>query len=373
MTTRPRILLLVTLAETGGAQAYVGALSTRLVGHFDVTVAAHGAGPLTDLARSTGAEAAELVHVRRSVSPRDVLGLAELVTLMRRLEPHVVHASSSKAGVLGRIAARLAGVPVCIFTVHGWAFSAHDGLEAKLYWLAERAVRPLTTATICVSESERAAGIAAGTCDADRTVVIRTGIDAASRPLARPADGVPVIVSVGRLRRPKDVTTLLRALALVRGDYTALVVGGGPGLGEAEAERRRLGLSDVVQFAGERDDVPATLASSHVFVLSSRSEALPISILEAMAAGLPVVATRVGGVPELVRDGETGFLAPASDANALAALIQRLVDSPELRARLGSAGRARVEEHFGLESFLDAHLDLYRGALAARGLPRPAP
>ena len=87
-------------------------LSTRLVGQFDVTVAAHGAGPLTDLARSAGADAVELVHVRRPVSPRDVLGLAELVALMRRLEPHVVHASSSKAGVLGRIAARLAGVPV---------------------------------------------------------------------------------------------------------------------------------------------------------------------------------------------------------------------------------------------------------------------
>ena len=180
-----------------------------------------------------------------------------------------------------------------------------------------------------------------------------------------------MIVSVGRLRPPKDVTTLLRALALVRGDYTALVVGGGPGLAEAEAERRRLGLCDVVRLAGERDDVPATLASSHVFVLSSRSEALPVSILEAMAAGLPVVATRVGGVPELVRDGETGFLAPASDATALAAPIQRLVDSPELRARLGSGGRARVEEHFGLESFLNAHLDLYRRELAARGLPLP--
>jgi glycosyltransferase involved in cell wall biosynthesis len=302
-----------------------------------------------------------------------VLGLAELVTLMRRIRPHVVHASSSKAGVLGRVAARLAGVPICIFTVHGWAFSAHDGLAANVYRLAERVVRPLTTATICVSESERAAGIAAGTCDAERTMVIHTGIDTVARPVARPADGAPVIVSVGRLRPPKDVTTLLRALALVRGDYTALVVGGGPGLREAEAERQRLGLGDVVRFAGERDDVPATLASSHVFVLSSRSEALPVSILEAMAAGLPVVATCVGGVPELVRDGETGFLAPASDANALAALIQRLVDSPELRARLGSAGRARVEEHFGLESFLEAHLDLYRGVLAARQLPRPVP
>jgi glycosyltransferase involved in cell wall biosynthesis len=373
VTVRPRILLLVTLAETGGAQAYVGALVSALVDAFDVTVAAHGAGPVADRARSAGAQWVELRHVRRPVSPRDVLGLLELVRLMRRARPHIVHASSSKAGVLGRVAAWLAGVPIRVFTVHGWAFTASQGVDAWLYRLAERAVRHLTTTTICVSESERAAGIEARTCDAARSVVIRTGIDARSRPRARPADGVPVIVSVGRLQPPKDVTTLLRALALVHGAYNALVVGGGSELHAAEEERRRLGLEEVVDLAGERDDVPAILASSHVFVLSSRSEALPVSILEAMAAGLPVVASRTGGVPELVVDGQTGVLVPAGDPSALAAALQRLVDDPALRAGLGAAGRARVEEQFRLESFLQAHVDLYRRALAARGLPRPAP
>ncbi len=365
--------MLVTLAETGGAQAYVGALVSTLVGAFDVTVAAHGAGPVADRARSAGAQWVELRHVRRPVSPRDLLGLLELVRLMRRARPHIVHASSSKAGVLGRVAAWLAGVPIRVFTVHGWAFTASQGFEARLYRLAERAVRLLTTTTICVSESERAAGIEARTCDAARSVVIRTGIDGTSRPRARPADGVPVIVSVGRLQAPKDITTLLRALALVRGTYNALVVGDGPELRTVKEERRRLGLGEVVRLAGERDDVPAILASSHVFVLSSRSEALPVSILEAMAAGLPVVASQVGGVPELVVDGQTGLLVPAGDPPALAAALQRLVDDPVLRGRLGAAGRARVEEQFRLDSFLEAHLDLYRRALAARGLPRPSP
>lgn len=372
MTGRPRILLLVTLAETGGAQTYVGTLVSALVGRFDVTVAAHGTGPVADRAHSAGARWVELRHVRRPVSPRDLLGLLELVRLMRRARPHIVHASSSKAGVLGRVAAWLAGVPIRVFTVHGWAFTASRGPEARLYRLAERAVRPLTTTTICVSESERAAGIDARTCDASRSVVIHTGIDGASRPRARPGDGDPVIVSVGRLRPPKDVTTLLRALELVHGTYRALVVGGGPELQAAKEERRRLGLGEVVCIAGERDDVPAILASSHVFVLSSRSEALPVSILEAMAAGLPVVASRVGGVPELVVDGETGLLVPAGNPRALAAALESLVDDPVLRARLGAAGRARVEEQFRLDSSLEAHLDLYRRALAARGLPRPS-
>lgn len=134
-----------------------------------------------------------------------------------------------------------------------------------------------------------------------------------------------------------------------------------------------MGLTASVRLVGERDDVPELLSSSSVFVLSSSSEALPVSVLEAMAAGLPVVATRVGGVPELVVDGETGFLVPPSDAAALAAALQRLLDDPELRARLGAAGRARAEEHFALDSFVEGHLDLYRRALAAKGLPLPAP
>ena len=279
---------------------------------------------------------------------------------MRRVRPHIVHASSSKAGVLGRVAAWLAGVPIRVFTVHGWAFGAYTGIDSRLYRLAERAVRPLTTVTICVSETERAAGLDARTCDAPRTVVIHTGIDVSARPLARPAMGMPVIVSVGRFQAPKDAMTLLRALALLRGPYRALLVGDGPDLPAAEEERRRLGLDDPVVFAGERNDIPAILASSHVFVLSSRSEALPVSILEAMAAGLPVVATRVGGVPEIVVDGETGLLVSAADPPALAAALQRLVDDPELRARLGFAGRQRAEERFRLDSFL-------------RGASRPLP
>ena len=375
MSSRPRILLLVTLAETGGAQTYVGALTSGLVDRFDVTVAAYGAGPVRDAARAAGARFIPLRHVRRSVSPRDLIGLVELVRLMRRARPHIVHASSSKAGVLGRIAARLAGVPIRAYTVHGWAFSAYGGARSSwLYRVAERTVRPLTTVTICVSESEREAGIAAGVCNARTTVVIHTGIDPTSRPLAQPAAaGMPTIASVGRLQAPKDAISLLRALALLDGEFRAALIGGGPDLPAAEAELRRLGLAEVVTLSGERDDVPTILASSHIFVLSSRSEALPVSILEAMAAGLPVVATRVGGVPELVVDGETGLLVPPVDPRALALALQRLVDDPELRARLGAAGRARVEQHFRLDSFLEAHLGLYRRALAERRLPLPSP
>jgi glycosyltransferase involved in cell wall biosynthesis len=367
--------LLVTLAETGGAQTYVASLVPALLGPYDVTVAAHGDGPLRTTAARAGADFIPLRHVRRAIDPwHDVLGLVELVRLMRSVRPHIVHANSSKAGILGRIAAGLTRVPVRIFTAHGWAFNATTGVGAVAYRWAERLVRPLTTATVCVSESERAAGVAARTCDPKTTVVIRSGIDAVGRPVASPLRADPRIVAVGRLQAPKDPVTLVRALAkLPGGRFEALLVGDGPDRPAVEAELRRLELEGVVELAGEREDVAEILAGSDIFVLASRSEAFPLTVLEAMAAGLPVVAPRVGGLGELVVEGETGLLVAPGDPAALASAIVRLVDDPELRARLGGAGRARVEAHFTFESFLESHLDLYRRQLARSGVVRPAP
>jgi glycosyltransferase involved in cell wall biosynthesis len=314
---RPRVLIVVTLAETGGAQTYVASLLPALVEEFDVVVAAHGPGPLLESARRAGARVVPLEHVRRPLSPwRDLRGLLELVALLRHERPDILHANSSKAGVLGRIAAVLSRVPIRIFTVHGWAFSAHTGIASALYERAERLLRPLTTITICVAESDRAAGVAARACDPERTVVIRTGVAADVAVPGRRDGAAPTIVAVGRLQPPKD---------------------------------------------------PLTLARADLFVLSSTSEGLPLSILEAMAAALPVVATSVGGVPEAVEEGETGLLVPPRDPVRLAAALERLLVDPPLRRRLGANGRARVRERFGLEVFRQAHVDVYRRELARRG------
>ena len=132
MARSPRILLLITLAETGGAQTYVAGLLPALAGRFDVVVAAHGDGPLRDAALAAGARYVPLRHVRRNLHPaHDVLGLLELAALIRRERPDIVHANSSKAGVLGRTAAAALGVPVRIFTAHGWAFKAYSGAGVR--------------------------------------------------------------------------------------------------------------------------------------------------------------------------------------------------------------------------------------------------
>jgi glycosyltransferase involved in cell wall biosynthesis len=373
---RPRLLLLVTLAETGGAQTYVASLLPAVAHRFEVVVAAYGPGPLRAAAEEAGVRYVPLRQLRRPIRPwRDLAALVELWWLLRRERPEILHASSSKAGILGRAAAALAGVPVRIFTAHGWAFAAQTGAASLLYRWADRAMRPLTAATVCVAEQQRAAGLAARTCDPERTVVIPNAVDAAGAPRARhDGGGVPLVVAVGRLKAPKDPLTLVRALArLPAGSYEAVLVGEGPDRPRLAAEIDALGLGDRVRLAGDRRDVPELLAGADVFVLSSASEGMPVSVLEAMAAGLPVVASRVGGIPELVVDGETGLLVDPGRPDRLAAALARLLEDAALRRRLGAAGRARVEERFDVDAFRRAHVELYSRELASRKLPAPAP
>jgi glycosyltransferase involved in cell wall biosynthesis len=365
--------VLITLAETGGAQTYVAGLLPALAGRFEVVVGSHGDGPLREAALASGARFVGLRHVRRDLNPvHDLLGLLELVRLMRRLRPDIVHANSSKAGLLGRCAAALAGVPVRIFTAHGWAFNAYSGAASALFRWADRLMAPLTTVTVCVSENDRREGVKARTCRPASTVVISSAVDPGAPPRRSGDRGVPRLVMVGRLAPPKDPVTLIRALATLPGTpFAALVVGDGPDRAEVEAEVRAAGLDGAVELAGERRDVPELLADADVLVLASRSEGAPLSILEAMAAGLPVVASAVGGVPELVDDGTTGLLVPPGDPAALADALRRVLTDPALRARMGAAGRERVRARFDIAQLRSAHLELYARELERAGRPMP--
>jgi glycosyltransferase involved in cell wall biosynthesis len=367
--SRPRVLIVITLSEVGGAQTYVAQLLPALARHFDVAVAASGNGPLREAAEAAKVRFLPLRYLRRSLNPlRDLLALLELIRLLRRERPDILHANSSKAGVLGRFAAAAAGVPIRIFTVHGWAFEAYSGPASWAYLWADRLAGRCTTVTICVAEHERSKGVRARTCRSGQTVVIRNAVDVAAAPRARLDGGRPRLVTVGRLKAPKDFATLVRAFAaLPSNSFEALIVGDGPERPVVEAEVERLGLGRAVRLLGERQDVPALLAGSDVFVLSSASEGLPLSVEEAMAAGLPVVASAVGGVPEVVVEGETGFLVPPGDVDRLTVALGRLLADPSLRRRMGASGRARAEALFDLAAFRRAHVDLYRRELAGRG------
>ena len=352
---------------------YIASLLPALTKEFDVLVAAHGPGPLEGAALAAGARFVPLRYVRRPVNWwYDLAGFVELLLLCRRERPAIVHANSSKAGFLSRVAAALAGVRIRIFSVHGWAFTI-PGISRLALW-ADRAVAVLTTTTICVATCDRELGAAARTCVRESTVVISNGIDASRfTPSLHQARETPVLASVGRVCAQKDYTTFVRALArLEQGSFRALIVGSGPQWAKIAAEIERLQLTDSVQLCGERQDVRPVLASADAFVLASAYESLPISILEAMAARLPVVASAVGGVPDIVVDGETGFLVPPADPEALADRLRTIVADGALRRRLGDAGRRRVEKHFAVEEFQRLHVELYRRELARIGVARPA-
>jgi glycosyltransferase involved in cell wall biosynthesis len=364
---RPSLVYVITLAEVGGAQSYVRDLLPAVREHYDVTVAAHGDGPLREAAADNGLPFVPLEHVRRPISPlEDARGLLELTRLFRRLRPDIVHLNSSKVGILGRLAATLARVPVTIFTVHGWAFKAASGRTSRLYLAADRAVRSFATVIVCVSQSEVDAGLAAGLSLPDRTVLIRNAVDVSLAPAPPPGGAVIEIVSVGRLAPPKDFETLLRAVAMLPpGSARLTLLGDGPLRPSFERLTVELDLANVV-FAGEVDDVRARVDSADVFVLSSFSEGMPMSVLEAMAAGRPVVASSVGGVPEAVVDGVNGLLVPPARPDDLATALERLAADGDLRRRLGEAGRARAVELFSLESWRRSHVELYDSLLDGR-------
>lgn len=359
------MLVVVTLAETGGAQTYVAHLLPALCASFDVTVAAHGDGPLAAAVEEAGATLVPLEHLRRPLSPvGDLRAVLELWRLCRRVRPRLVHLNSSKAVVIGTVAAWLARVPVRLVTVHGWPFKTETGIRKAIYAGASRAVRPLVTRAICVAENERTVGIAAHAIRPSQAVVIHNGVEipeAASAPTGRD------VVTVTRLRPPKDTTTLVAAAARVRDLFDRLlVVGDGPDRPEVERLVSELGLDGQVELLGDRDDVDAILARASVFVLSSRSEGLPMAVLEAMAAGVPTIASNVGGIPEVVNDGADGVLVAPGDAHALADALRRLLDDAELRLSMGRKARERARASFGLDHFREAHVALYDELLAER-------
>lgn len=282
---------------------------------------------------------------------------------LARERPDLLHAHSSKAGLVGRIAARMAGIP-SVFTAHGWAFTGGATTTRKLIaipseWLAARTGGDI----ICVSRYDRDLARRYAIAPDARLHTVWNGIkDTEIR--AAPGSGTePVVTMVARFAAQKDHATLLQAMALIGNlAWRLRLVGDGPLLAEVKALASSLGLEDRVEFLGARSDVMALLAQSDVFVLASRFEGLPISILEAMRAGLPVIASNVGGVPELV-DGETGVLVSPGDAVGLANALERLLGNRELLAAMGARGRKKYERDFKASVMIEKTLDIYRASL----------
>jgi glycosyltransferase involved in cell wall biosynthesis len=313
-------------------------------------------GPFLELAREEGHET-QLVDVTRTFK---LSGLVQLALLLRRLRVDVLHTHTQVApNVLGRIAGRLAGAKV-ISHLHIENHFRRNALARLVHLTLDNATASMCARIVAVSEDTRRALIEQG-YPPDRIEVVYNGIDVPDAANATAEPGL--VVEVARLAEVKGQRTLIHAIAEVDG-ARALLVGedleqGGAYEGELRREAERIGVADRVELAGYRADATELMARAAVVALPSTTEGLPIVLLEAMARSRPVVATPVGGVPELVDDGETGLLVPPGDAPALAAALSRLLGEPELASRLGAAGRERVRSRFSAEAQERRILELY--------------
>jgi glycosyltransferase involved in cell wall biosynthesis len=375
-----RVLQVLEPTE-GGLPAQVKTLARGLIeqGHEVDAMVARRDGTLASDLRALGAGVAEReLHTEIVAAMSDLRAARALAATLRSGRWDVVHTHGDKAGVFGRAAARLTGVPL-VHSPHGFAYvsqrwrpRAGQGLRRALTFGIEKGLAPWADAIVCSSEADRQEAIRDGLADSERLVTVHYGIDPVPAVDPDPrlvdgGDGVPLVGFMARLHEQKAPLVLVDALRLMRDrdiGFRAALVGTGP---LEEVTRGRIAEQDlddlvaVVPFTGE---VAPALAAFDLYVLPSLWESLPIGILEAMSAGLPVVASSVAGVPEEVEHERTGLLVEPGDAGALADAIGRLVRDAGLRRSMGEAGRQVCRERFTVDRMVARMVAVYRRAVA---------
>jgi glycosyltransferase involved in cell wall biosynthesis len=313
---------------------------------------------------------------------KDAQALWQLIRLFRQERPALVHTHTSKAGVLGRVAAWFARVPVIVHTPHGHVFYGHFGpFRSWAFLQIERALSAITDRLIALTESERQDHLDRAVGKPDRFVVVPSGIDRERFGRARVQGkqqpewfGCPpnalVVGSVGWLTDIKGHQYLIEAIAKLKQDFPALhlvIVGSGERHDALLQQAESAGLRDAVHLLGHRDDIDVCLAGMDLFVLPSLNEGMGRALIEAMSAGLPVIASRVGGIPAVISHERTGLLVPPGDADALADALRRLLDRPEWATQLGGAASRSVDSRYASVSMVHAIESIFTEALSVRG------
>lgn len=380
-----KVCRVLTRLNVGGPAIHAIHLSRGLAcsGFQTILMAGHkeaGEGSLWPEAEAVGIEPIRVPGLRRPLRPgADLKALYWLTQFFRGARPTIVHTHMAKAGALGRIAARLARVPVILHTYHGHVFTGYfSPVQTRLFLAIERALARFTTRLVVLSAGQRETLLSYGIGRPAQYVTIPLGLDLTplvecSRfrgALRQELDldaSTPLVGIVARLAPIKDHALFLEALAQLvhmQPEVRAIVVGDGPLRGGLEGLAQQRGLADRVWFLGWRRDLTRIYADLDVAILTSRNEGTPVALIEAMAAGVPVVATAVGGVPDLVRDGVTGILAAAGDARAIAEAAARLLADRERGRTLGTAGQQAVFPQHDVAHLLERMAELYHDVAA---------
>jgi glycosyltransferase involved in cell wall biosynthesis len=341
-------------------------------------------GNMLDLAAAKGVEPIIIPQLRRNVDPLGgLITLVKLYRLMRRQKPHIVHTHTATAGLLGRLAAKLAGVPVILHTFHGHVLRGYFGpLRSKALVWVERFLACLSDCIVTVSEGQRRELAGYGVAPPEKITVVPLGFElehlltcqSHRGELRREldlADDHKLVGIVARLVPIKNHHLFLQAAKVVAEAVPQarfLVVGDGELREELKAYVCDLGLDERAFFTGWRRDLPRLYADLDVVALTSINEGTPVSLIEAMAAGVPVVATAVGGVPDVVVDGETGYLVGAGDANGMAEAIIELLKNPGKAGEMGRWGREAVYPKFAVQTLIANVEGLYAELLRNGGL-----
>ena len=359
-----RILYVITRSDVmGGASVHLLDLASGVqeAGH-EVLIVVGGHGIFIERAKE---RRLTCVSVNNLVRPLSIISdfrcYLELKRIVSAWKPDLIHAHSSKAGIIGRLVAKALSIP-CVFTAHGWAFT--EGVSASrrfLYRWIERAVANLANKIITVSNYDRSLALRSGVGNADLIVTIHNGMPSVEENSAPKAPSeITRLIMVARFDAPKDHAFLVCALSsLTRNDWTMEFVGDGPTMPQVKQLVTDLNLEDKIFFRGACSDVFERLSRSDVFCLISNWEGLPLTVLEAMRSGLPVIASGVGGVPEAVEQQKTGFLVAKHDHDGLVSALSTLIGSRELRSDMGIKGKSRFFSDFTFELMLQRTITVY--------------
>jgi glycosyltransferase involved in cell wall biosynthesis len=379
-----KIARVITRMDLGGAQQAVLELSRGLDPQRfqQLVITGDGGLLLSELAAIPTIQHQVIPEMTRHIGPRgawnDIRSVRRICESLKDFGPDIVHTHTPKAGIIGRWAARLARVPKIVHTYHGFGFSPKHPFWQKAFYVGlERATARITSQFVAVSGPNRALGQAYGIFRCEECALIRSGVDFAGFQATnvdktrkkielgfKPSDKIVGVVA--SFTPAKALHLFLEAAAKVSREIPGVcfvMVGDGLLRPQLEAQADRLGLRPALRMLGWRRDVPELLRTFDVFLLTSLWEGLPRSVVEAFLSGVPVVASHIDGIGEVVQEGRNGFLAPAGNIEALAAAVIRLLRDESLRQTMGEQARSSVDD-FSVQKMLKDYSDLYENMSA---------
>lgn len=381
-----KVVHIVTLLELGGAQQNTLFTVKHLDrSKFEVSLICGEGAILDEEARKIPDLKTDFVKsLVRPVSPlNDLACLFQLTGILKRQQPDIVHTHSSKAGIIGRIAARLAKVPVVVHSIHGFGFNPYQKwVTQQLFITLEKQMAGLSDKLIAVSQENIDLGLSLNIGNPELYTLIRSGVDIAKiRETAKTADGgkvraefkVPagrkVILNIGPFKLQKDPVSFIRlADKVVKSDPTVefWMAGDGELRPEVEAEIAKLGLADRVRLLGWRRDIPDLLNACDLFVMTSLWEGLPRAAVEALIVGRPVVAFSANGLVDIIRDDRNGYLLKPGDLDGMARKISNIFAQPELANNLSRGAAETIDDAFDIHKMVRRQEELYLGLMSQR-------